>query len=281
MAHEIIMALLGCPGDLIQQSYTEAGEVHYAVNTRFPFFTTGEREAINQVIALGAAYASIVNFVEFEELEEEPGVEDHVLQRNAECRGTKPLDGLYIRGVKNGIGEILTEYRSLISSIESDILSDPARPIAYLRFKLHAMNMHHILPALAQLVSTITRRRLHGAHLLETLFEGAASGPVSVSACLNRVSSHCYAVLFNLVASWTLYGRVFDPYQEFFVARGDSEPSRPNDWEQPREEEWNTSFVLRLKALPLSIIPSSLAQQIMFIGKAVRTLRWCIHNFLE
>ena len=42
---------------------------------------------------------------------------------------------------------------------------------------------------------------------------------------------------------------------------------------EQEEHEWHNAFVLRVSALPLSYLPASLAQQILFVGKAVRTLR--------
>lgn len=40
-----------------------------------------------------------------------------------------------------------------------------------------------------------------------------------------------------------------------------------------RDDEWNTLFSLRLSMLPSSYISASLAQKILFIGKAVKVLQ--------
>jgi hypothetical protein len=43
--------------------------------------------------------------------------------------------------------------------------------------------------------------------------------------------------------------------------------------DQNRDDEWNTLFSLRLSMLPSSYISASLAQKILFIGKAVKVLQ--------
>ena len=42
--------------------------------------------------------------------------------------------------------------------------------------------------------------------------------------------------------------------------------------DQIRDDEWNTLFSLRLSMLPSSYISATLAQKILFIGKAVKVL---------
>jgi len=40
-----------------------------------------------------------------------------------------------------------------------------------------------------------------------------------------------------------------------------------------RDDEWNTVYTLRISMLPCSYFPPSLAEKILFIGKAVRVLQ--------
>ncbi len=40
-----------------------------------------------------------------------------------------------------------------------------------------------------------------------------------------------------------------------------------------RDDEWNAVYTLRISMLPISYFPASLAEKILFIGKAVRVLQ--------
>lgn len=40
-----------------------------------------------------------------------------------------------------------------------------------------------------------------------------------------------------------------------------------------KDDEWNAVYTLRISMLPVSYFPPSLAEQILFIGKAVRVLQ--------
>lgn len=43
--------------------------------------------------------------------------------------------------------------------------------------------------------------------------------------------------------------------------------------DESKDDEWNAVYTLRISMLPLSYFPPSLAEQILFIGKAVRVLQ--------
>jgi len=325
MQHEVALALLGCPGDLIRAS----DQGPYEVDPKITFLSSAERQAINQVCRLGANYADVMSFVDG----------DESVHGFSGVLSSRPrVDGLYCRALKNGLEEQLGEYRSACVALEAELLS-AVLPISYVRFKLHAAHYHLLMPALARLVATAAHDKegfVCGAHLLGLLHEGAAAGPAPISRCargsvrvclvvagdwnpflhppfrrlyvlnlsrsFNRLARHCHVVMYNLCAAWTLHGRLLDPHGEFFVAHGsggqrhststanaDTWASRAWDaapWVSAgcdgpealdtrgtQEQEWNHGFVLRVEAIPLSYVPASIAQQILSIGKATRTLR--------
>ena len=261
MQHELVLALLACPGDLVKRS-PKGGLYH--IDPNLPFLSSSEREAINQVCSLGYHYETLLEFVD----------------------GYDGVDGLYCRALKNGIDEQLAEYRDHVVKLEAELLSEPYQPISRLRFKLRAAHWHLTLPALARFVGSICRRGggIVGGQMLVLLNERAAAGPDQVTRCLNRLARHCHAVLYNFCTAWSLHGRLLDPYGEFFVARGGGESL---DWDRScigglaqenssgsvEEHAWQKEFVLRVDALPLSYFPTSLAQQLLHVGKAVRILR--------
>jgi gamma-tubulin complex component 4 len=118
-----------------------------------------------------------------------------------------------------------------------------------------------------------------------------------------RILFVCHKVFFHQINAWIVHGQLVDISQEFFihkleqakepeVVRDDakSELNRTashnlfqsvmvksnenfGDSDQNRDDEWNTLFSLRLSMLPSSYISASLAQKILFIGKAVKVLQ--------
>jgi hypothetical protein len=178
MQHEVVLALLGCPGDLIRES-----DQGYEVDPKASFLSGAERQAINQVCRLGASYAAVTAFVD---------AEDHA----GDALSSRPrADGLYCRALKNGLEEQLGSYRDACVGLEAELLAGPALPISYVRFKLHAAHYHLIMPALARLVATAMHEgAVRGAQVLGILHDWAAAGPAPITRYSQdywrRVSTH-------------------------------------------------------------------------------------------
>ena len=83
MESELLLALLGCPGDLIRPGPAaidpdalggsgpgggRPGAVlappPYEVDPKLPFLTAAEKEAINRVASLGSSYAEVAAFID-------------------------------------------------------------------------------------------------------------------------------------------------------------------------------------------------------------------------
>lgn len=148
--HELLLALLGCPGGLISEASYEVDEVD--------FCSDAERAALNNIAGLGASYEVVLAFVD------------------GDAQG-----GLYLNALQNGLEEQLVEYHSLVVKLEAELLSQP-RPLSHLHFKLREAHYHLTLPALARVVRAITRpgRPVKNARILELLHEGCSTGPFPV-----------------------------------------------------------------------------------------------------
>jgi hypothetical protein len=153
---------------------------------------------------------------------------------------------------------------------------------------------------------------------------------VCANRSFQRLASYCHGVLFKLCSSWTLHGRLLDPFHEFFVVRGNTTTTSggggggginnnkenesesalltgggggrslawdswaSSEWDMApwnfshvmsgsssmkyggggggrrngggvAEEDWNKAFILRIDAIPLSLLPTSVAQQVNII----------------
>eukprot|EP00903_Cladosiphon_okamuranus_P017746 g16336.t1 len=340
MLHEVILALLGHPGAIIQEQAAptsssaprdayikngkvEAAAVTFGVPDTITFLTSTEREAINRVVGVGIIYRDLRCFVQpVYGAQQEKG-------------------GLYLRALKLGVCEVLDEYAERVAEVEADVMTDPTLTLA--RVYAGVREYQSILPAIADACATVaendTSGCLKGPQLLEALHERSYFGGPDVRRRLCRLVWHCRQVLINQCSSWLLHGLLVDPCQEFFVhknvdpvsassATGTGSRSslslsftsgldvtgNDNDDDNDRwtalndsvdgegggggwgawegsagagagagdgvggvdwraEEEWNSTYTLRLPLVPTSFVPHGLAQKMLFVGKVVRVLR--------
>ncbi|GMF61678.1 unnamed protein product [Phytophthora fragariaefolia] len=78
-------------------------------------------------------------------------------------------------------------------------------------------------------------------------------------------------VLFKQVLAWMVYGEVVDPYREFFIKKlEDAGVVRQDKGEAA--VLWHQQFALDLEAVPLEYFPTSVAESVLEIGKAVHIL---------
>ena len=127
----------------------------------------------------------------------------------------------------------------------------------------------------------------------------------------NKILFCCHRVLFHQINAWIVHGQLVDLCEEFFIhkinssslavgqKKDDGEESKLNQTvnsimsisnlnlvgsiltmdpesfgadDDTKDDEWNSVYTLRISMLPCSYFPPSLAEKILFIGKAVRVL---------
>lgn len=126
MLHEVILALLGHPGAIIQEqapttsrdasANAGAGDKAATGTFRVPdtitFLTSTEREAINRVVGVGSIYRDLRSFVQpVYGAQQEQG-------------------GLYLRALSLGVSELLDEYAERVAEVEADVMADPTLTLA-------------------------------------------------------------------------------------------------------------------------------------------------------
>lgn len=83
------------------------------------------------------------------------------------------------------------------------------------------------------------------------------------AAVLFRMLHRCYSVLCDQLAMWVVYGRLNDPYDEFFITETPGSPSRGAT---------RRMFAIRNDMLPIGIIDAHHAADILFIGQVLNSL---------
>lgn len=128
-----------------------------------------------------------------------------------------------------------------------------------------------VLPPVRSLVATITKGRLAGAPLLSLLSE-RVSASASCPPCdaLRRLAWYAHGAALRQLAAWCASGELVDPAGECFIARtGEAVDDEAGDG---GAAAWHSTHGILLAALP-PWMELHTAEQALFIGRAVQTLR--------
>ncbi|CAM9436430.1 unnamed protein product, partial [Hapterophycus canaliculatus] len=137
MLHEVILALLGHPGGIIQEESTSSvktssGDVPmsapapsactFRVPKSITFLTSTEREAINRVVGMGSTYRHLRDFVKPPPF--------GLTNGTVSTFGAQDSGSLYVRAFKLAVCEVLDEYAVRVAQVERDVMEDPTLTLA-------------------------------------------------------------------------------------------------------------------------------------------------------
>ncbi|CAL1390135.1 unnamed protein product [Linum trigynum] len=299
MLHELLLALLGYTGDLVvdeREQQTSLGvnfspDAPISDNRSFKlapdlsFLQPSDRDLVERIIALGFYYRELDRFAsQSRNLSciRSPYVSPLVRLAEISKNDTERQPSVYRRAIANGIVEILSLYRSAVLHIEQKLLSETLPILATVTQGLNKFFV--ILPPLYELVLEIEREDFRGGHLLSLLHKRCHCGVPELQTCVQRLLWHGHQVMYNQLASWMVYGILQDHHSEFFVRRLDKEENHSVTDHEISDRlarlstddasltDWHSGFDTCLDMLP-SYIPTSVADSILFAGKAIRILR--------
>ncbi|KAK8960428.1 hypothetical protein KSP40_PGU001175 [Platanthera guangdongensis] len=299
MLHELLLALVGCSGDLVIDSQPETLSDSPDLISDFPveptfklapdlsFIQPAERDIIERLLPLGFYYKKLDHFAtKHRQLNSFRSGKPYAPDLHKESLGRASV---YRRAIANGMVEILSVYRSAVLQVEQNFLSDPMPILATVTHCLNKFDV--LLPPIYKLVAEIEREDLRGGQLLNLLYKRCHCGVPELQACIQRLLWHGHQVLYNQLASWMVYGIIQDPCGEFFIQRHDNKDMQsesslsdsmekllPKSSEKAALSDWNTGFHIFLEMLP-EYIHMNIAESILFAGKAVRILRNPAHSF--
>ncbi|KAG8485624.1 hypothetical protein CXB51_018954 [Gossypium anomalum] len=301
MLHEILLALVGCTGDLIideREHHKSLGiplypdapisdQCCFKLASDISFIDRSERVLLSRARSL---YNEIPNLSWIRSGDISPSNRASELSNR---KTEKP--SIYRRAFANGLVEVLSVYRSVVLQIEQKLLSEtmPILPIAF-----QGLNKFFvILPPLYELVLEIERDDLREGKLLNLLHKRFHCGVPELQACIQRLLWHGHQVLYNQLASWMVYGTLQDHHGEFFIGRQENQnmeygSSIPDTSEKlallsaddTSSMDWHLGFIyswglcsLYLDLLPKDMLPKYIhmhaAESFLFAGKAIRILQ--------
>ncbi|KAB2016344.1 hypothetical protein ES319_D08G090000v1 [Gossypium barbadense] len=299
MLHEILLALVGCTGDLIideREHHKSLGiplypdapisdQCCFKLASDISFIDRSERDLIERLIALGFYYRELDRFTtKSRNLSWIRSGDVSPSNRASELSNRKTeKPSIYRRAFANGLVEVLSVYRSVVLQIEQKLLSETMPILATVIQGLYKFFV--VLPPLYELVLEIERDDLRGGKLLNLLHKRFHCGVPELQACIQRLLWHGHQVLYNQLASWMVYGTLQDHHGEFFIRRqedqnmeyGSSIPDTSEKLARLSADDtslmdWHLGFHIFLDMLPENIHMHA-AESILFAGKAIKILR--------
>ncbi|KAJ7518689.1 hypothetical protein O6H91_20G003500 [Diphasiastrum complanatum] len=313
MLHELLLALVGCTGDVFVDKASEARlaaqprgragvrlrdseapeddeveedngdeneiveECTFRVAPDLTFISSSEREVLERLLRLGFYYRELDRFtLHLRNLSWiGPFYVDALKNGSSISRSLTRKPSIYQRSLANGIAEVLAIYRSAVLKVEQNILSDPVPVIAIVTKGLNQFDL--ILQPLYSIMSKVERQQLRGGQLLNLLHAKSHCGVPELQTCIQRLLWHAHQVMYSQLQAWMVYGLLQDQHEEFFINRcqdGDVERS-PFDLVHGGDKARKTQLAEdpQLADWHIEFSVCMTAESILFVGKAVRVLR--------
>ncbi|POM63308.1 Gamma-tubulin complex component 4, partial [Phytophthora palmivora] len=252
MHHELFLALLGHTGDVVERRVDG-----FFINKEASFLSQAQKSVLERLLRLGFAFSTLEQFV----------------------RQAPKLPSVYLHALAQGVEQLLHRYADAIVELEAKTLRASAVfPISNLMFELE--EFMEVLPEVCGLVRrliTDTRQEHHvtcvkGAKLLSLVYQRTSSGFPRVRKCMEELLYSCHRVLLKQMMTWMVYGEIVDPHKEFFIKKMDGNAGVGTDklmQDKTAAVMWHQQFAMDLEAVPLDYFPTSIAESVFVIGKAV------------
>ncbi len=239
--HEVLAACMGYGGGLIENGAGGFNVSSHCYVNKKGILRPTEAETINRVIKLGNVVRN--------------------LRELAEGESNPP--SLYRRALQRGLRELLQQYGDEVCEVETEMTLDPALGISFIQSRLRLW--YNILRA-AYATGNACISADKGTAMLRELHRAAGCGSGYVQKVLLRLLWHCHQVLIRQVSAWCMQGTLLDPFRELFI----EQVLLPTGEEEPKEANWDEEFILSHSSAG-GLLPPSLAQRILFVGKVMDT----------
>ncbi|KAF4031595.1 Gamma tubulin complex component C-terminal [Phytophthora infestans] len=244
MHHELFLALLGHTGDVVERRADG-----FFVRKEASFLSQAQHSILNRLLRLGFAFSTLDQFV----------------------RQAPKFPTVYLQALAQAVERLLDRYADAIVELEAKTLRASAVfPMSNLMFELEEFT--EILPEVCGLVHRLTMEMqqeqqatcVKGAKLLGVVYQSTSSGFPRVRKCMQELLYSCHRVLFKQMMAWMVHGEIVDPHKEFFVKKVARETTQ--------DVMWHQQFTMDLEAVSLDYFPTSVAESVFVIGKAVHIL---------
>ncbi|RHY14374.1 hypothetical protein DYB36_009290 [Aphanomyces astaci] len=249
MHHELFLALLGVCGEVV----VERTALQRENVTTFTFdelatpclLSEGDRQVLLPLLHVGYCFRRLSKFAQ-------PPLD------TSRRDGSSIHPSLYVHSFRQSLSATLAVYEKHVASLEQEVLAktDSSNLFPFARLLVDFQGELELFPFLCRLVDHIERKKLRGKGVLEMLQSHDRSGYPRVQACVQSYLCNAHRVFFRQMMSWMTAAHVVDPYGEFFITSPSS----------------SSEYAVDLARVPLRYFPSELAEDVLFIGNAIKIL---------
>ncbi|KAI9252378.1 gamma-tubulin complex component protein [Phascolomyces articulosus] len=261
MLHELIFVLSGFPSNIFIP-YPPAPEksITFAIAHDVPSLHPAERESLNRLGQLGWFYAELVHFYND--------------QNNYNKTTTSAHSSAYVQALVTSLNTTLDDYRRDILTMERQILNkdydagEGVVPTSLLTSSLGQWEL--LLPALVQFTQRLSERLSSGLLLLDFVLDEARTGHDAYRRVMETMAARLYDVLYRQLTAWMVYGHVAN---EFFVTSTTTQQQQQSQQNNNNKHSVGWQRYGLVKERIPTRIPLGLAESILFVGKAVATVK--------
>ncbi|KAG0339025.1 hypothetical protein BG000_002990 [Podila horticola] len=301
MLHELLITLSGFPGDIFRPFPPEPSKpTTFAVHD-FPLLHPAEKEGLDRLAQLGFYFKEFNDFIAAYRT---PTFASSSAPQQPQGLYLKALANTLEARLQGYRGTIIQTEASILSGEDNLGGMVPLSTISA-RFAPYQL----VFPAISNLIAQIRagyttsgqeeRIPYSGGALIDLLQDKAASGVPIQKEWMNDLLQGCCAVMMRQIVSWVIYGQIQDPFGEFFIfsvqpaSSGDSvnssffrsklqgsttshhrdmsaSASHRSSTSSKGSVKWQAEYTLDDKLVPV-MIPTPLAQAMLFIGKSIAT----------
>ena len=185
--HELLVALLGHPGDVFEEKRG------YKAAVDFPFIHSSERLALDRVSSLGLQYEMLQEYVE-----------------------NNRFNGIYRSALGLAVDRVLNSYHHDIVELETQIESENS-VLGQVSLKLSPYIL--IFDNLVRIIEDVNRKELKGVMILNYIeIKRKETSVPSLSSILQRITDSLVGVFFRQVCDWIFFGTI-GPFEDEFMIK--------------------------------------------------------------
>ncbi|KAI1317786.1 Gamma-tubulin complex component 4 [Mortierella claussenii] len=307
MLHELLVTLSGYPGDIFRPFPPEPALPTTFAITDFPLLHPAEKESLDRLAQLGFYFQRFNQFIAscHAPVSLSTTSQDHI-HKKPQGLYLKALANVLERRLDTYRQVIIQTEAAILSG--QDNLGGMV-PLSTISVRFAPFQL--VFPAINSLLADIedgylTETPYVGGRLIDLIQDRAASGVPIQREWMNELLQGCCAVMMRQIVSWIIYGQIQDPFDEFFIvqhhlttaaaAEGPGVGSSSGGFRSDRLHratrisssslsrtsststagsksiKWQAEYVLDENMIP-TMIPTTLAQAMLFTGKAIATAR--------
>lgn len=279
MINDILFCLLGVSGGI----FIDNGK-DFIINDTITFLSESEKERLKVISQIGYKYKLLKEFSSNYE-----SMFNSNLIQNKQAKKSD-INSVYLSGVSRTINELLHSYDTLIEQFESKLYMDQSISIAEIVSRINPYIIQ--FDQLYEFLQYIIQNNLLGGDFLNYIYEKGISGDPNIKLLFKLLFINCNIIFNNMVSMWIINNSLST--NEFFIVSSNNfivkehngeitNPNNPNinqtslsshinfSFNTQDLESWSANFYIEKSNIPI-YFPNSLAEDILFVGKAIKIL---------